>query len=329
MLFGKLGAQKGTVRDVEIVDVVEVTHGGHIEVSFDDKDYVAFAEINERYAAEGVFNVGWYHSHPGLTVFLSTVDVRNHLGFQTTNPSAIAIVWDHMLLEEDGHIGFETFRLTELGKGQYSDYATVKTKVEAPTTLDYYKLCIKEILDLQLGGNPPMFELNELPTVVGDFEPTPIEDSKFIPPSFPSMLSNNNSAKIGSSDLSSSAIGAFATIMNNWAQDFSQALKNKGVVLNQNTGALKESIEKQIKNLQLWFLNKANDVFLDVWEKVDTGIEDRLNLLKNCLGEIDSGLPLDDIQLKMVDSDLKAIISEFLTLRKQAQEKVPQLKLKS
>ena len=132
MLFGKLGDQKGTVRDVIVTDVAEFTHGGHIEVAFEDKDYVALAEINDSFASQGdgVFNVGWYHSHPGLSVFLSTVDVRNHLGFQTTNPSAIAIVWDHILLEdknEEGKqdIGFETFRLTELGKGQYSDYKAV------------------------------------------------------------------------------------------------------------------------------------------------------------------------------------------------------------
>ena len=200
MLMGRLGPLKGTVHDVEVVDAIPMTHGGHIEVAFEDQDYVAFADINAKYAEEGVFNVGWYHSHPGLTMFLSTVDVRNHLGFQTTNASAIAIVWDHQFLEEEGNIGFDTFRLTELGKGQYSDYTSVQTIVEPPTTLDFYKLAIKDILDMQQAGNPAMLEVNELPNVLGDFDPAPVDEAKYTAPNFSSGI-NDTAAEINGASL--------------------------------------------------------------------------------------------------------------------------------
>ena len=35
MLMGRLGPLKGTVHDVEVVDAIPMTHGGHIEVAFE------------------------------------------------------------------------------------------------------------------------------------------------------------------------------------------------------------------------------------------------------------------------------------------------------
>jgi proteasome lid subunit RPN8/RPN11 len=317
MLFGKLGDAKGTVKDVIVTDVVEVTHGGHIEVSFEDKDYIAFAEINERYASQGDFNIGWYHSHPGLSVFLSTVDVRNHLGFQTTNSSAIAIVWDHVLLEEKGHNGFESFRLTELGKGQYSDYGAVKTIVEPPDQLDFYKMAIKDTLDLLHAGNPPMFELNELPNVIGDFEPTPIDDEKYKSPSYPTILNVDTAASIGDKTIKSQIIQPISSYLNTWSKEMAQSIKNKGVVINQNFHSLKDIIEKRVKDLQVWFMTQANEVFLDVWEKVDTPLEDQITAVKPMIDKIQGAFPIPDDESSKKDLELS--IDELLSKLSQSQ----------
>jgi proteasome lid subunit RPN8/RPN11 len=317
MLMGKLGPLKGTVHDVIVEDVVEITHGGHIEVSFEDKDYVAFADINERYAAQGIFNIGWYHSHPGLSVFLSTVDVRNHLGFQTTNSSAIAIVWDHVLLEEgDNAIGFETFRLKEIGKGQYSDYGPVKTIVEPPTSADYYKLGIKDLMDNLQAGNPPMFEVNELPNILGEFEPSIVENEKFIAPKAPTAFTSTTDAKVQSGILKSGILSPLAVYMNNWAEDLGQKLKNKGVVMNQNLNALTDALEKGMKNLQTWFLTGINEELLNIWERVDTPLEELTEGLKPKLEKIAENFPLTEAD----DADMNLSVEELVA---QVKAKLP------
>ena len=225
-------------------------------------------------------------------MFLSTVDVRNHLGFQTTNASAIAIVWDHQFLEEEGNIGFDTFRLTELGKGQYSDYTSVQTIVEPPTTLDFYKLAIKDILDMQQAGNPAMLEVNELPNVLGDFDPAPVDEAKYTAPNFSSGI-NDTAAEINGASLSAGSLQAIGAYLNNWSKDISQALKNRGVLLNQNLSQLKESIEKGVKELQLWFLNDSYDELSKFWEKVDSALEKPIEARKPLLESIDQDFSVD------------------------------------
>ena len=42
--------------------------------------------------------VGWFHSHPGLGVFFSYIDLINQLGFQQNNSEFIGLVFDHTLL---------------------------------------------------------------------------------------------------------------------------------------------------------------------------------------------------------------------------------------
>jgi len=314
MLMGKLGTLKGTVKDVEVIDAIPFTHGGHIEVAFEGKDYVSFAEINEKYAQQGIFNIGWYHSHPGLTTFLSTVDVRNHLGFQTTNPSAIAIVWDHLLLEEENHNGFETFRLTELGKGQYSDYKAVQTVVEDANSIEYYKTAIKEILDLQQGGNPPILEINELPSALGDFDVTAVDDAKFTPPAItPSM--NTIDANIDSAKLTAKIMTPVSNYLNNWSKDLAQSLKNKAVVMNQNFSKLKEVIEKGIKEIQVWFNNEAYEEMLKVWEKVDDAIENKENALKTLDAALDQAFPLPENKKDLMNLPLSALIDQVKATR--------------
>lgn len=317
MLMGKLGGLKGTVKDVVVVDAIPFTHGGHIEVQFEDKDYVAFAEINEKYAQEGVFNVGWYHSHPGLTTFLSTVDVRNHLGFQTTNPSAIAIVWDHLLLEEENHNGFETFRLTELGKGQYSDYKTVQTIVENPETIEFYKSAIKEILDLQQGGNPPILEVNELPSALGDFDVTAVDDAKFVPPQI-TVPSNTADAIITGGKVTANLTAPLADYLNNWAKDLSQSLKNKAVVVNQNFTKLKDVIEKGIKDIQVWFMNEAYEEMLKVWEKVDDLAESKENVIKSLEEALNQTYPLPENKKDQLNKTIPEILEQIKGLRNKS-----------
>ncbi|MHA1132016.1 MAG: Mov34/MPN/PAD-1 family protein, partial [Candidatus Helarchaeota archaeon] len=95
---------------VIVVEAVPMVHGGATEVEFENKHYIEAAEVNGRAAERGLFLVGWYHSHPGLNIFLSSVDIKNHIGYQGLNPKAIALVIDPSKISTT-YSGFEIFTL--------------------------------------------------------------------------------------------------------------------------------------------------------------------------------------------------------------------------
>ncbi|MHA1786099.1 MAG: Rgg family transcriptional regulator, partial [Candidatus Helarchaeota archaeon] len=94
----------------------------------DHRHYIFIDEIEQQLYEEnnGHFVVGWFHSHPGLTLFFSYVDLINQLGFQGKFKDAIGLVFDHTLLgkkkeEKIGEnvltkysTGFEIYRLTDV-----------------------------------------------------------------------------------------------------------------------------------------------------------------------------------------------------------------------
>jgi len=104
----------GTIanNNVVIYEAIPMVHGGATEVEFEEQHYIEAAEINEKAAEKRLFLVGWYHSHPGLHIFLSSVDIKNHIGYQGLNPQAIALVIDPSQINAT-YSGFEIFRLDD------------------------------------------------------------------------------------------------------------------------------------------------------------------------------------------------------------------------
>ncbi|MBN2151346.1 MAG: hypothetical protein JW839_07875 [Candidatus Lokiarchaeota archaeon] len=129
-LVGKLEGADSNI--VHIYDAVPIHHGKDVEVHWDADAYVRAAEFDEQLyqkaeenpTMKGFFVVGWYHSHPGLDLFLSPTDVTNHLGFQGPNPNSIAVVFDHTKIVPYKHLGFKAFRLEE--PSPESDYIEVE-----------------------------------------------------------------------------------------------------------------------------------------------------------------------------------------------------------
>lgn len=119
--------------DVVCMDAFPIMTGSAVEFEFKEEHYIKAAAIdNELFERdEGEFIVGWYHSHPGLGLFLSHTDIMNHLGFQSANPKAIALVFDHMKYsEEEKNFGFEIFRLNDPNLGPSSDYHKLEFAIE-------------------------------------------------------------------------------------------------------------------------------------------------------------------------------------------------------
>ncbi|MHA1145580.1 MAG: Mov34/MPN/PAD-1 family protein [Candidatus Helarchaeota archaeon] len=119
--------------DVFCVDAVPIMSGSSSEFAFKDEHYIKAAQIDDALYAEGKgeFIVGWYHSHPGLNLFLSHTDIINHLGFQSANPKAIALVFDHTKYDERRkNYGFDIYRLNDPNLATGSDYHKLEFTIE-------------------------------------------------------------------------------------------------------------------------------------------------------------------------------------------------------
>ena len=128
-----MGYLVGTVEEnrVLVKKAIPMTHGSSVEVEFGEEQYVRTATINDWAAERNWFVVGWYHSHPGLGLFLSGTDITNHLGWQTSlNPHSVALVFDHTKIKEEGHPGFAVFKLDNPDLGNMSDFHAIRFEIE-------------------------------------------------------------------------------------------------------------------------------------------------------------------------------------------------------
>ncbi len=107
LIVGKVEKNK-----VFITEIVPMTSGTEKDVEFKEEHYAKAAEINAIAAERNEFIVGWYHTHPGLGLFLSPTDIINQLGYQSLNERAIALLFDftQMTLSDSG---FVIYRLIE------------------------------------------------------------------------------------------------------------------------------------------------------------------------------------------------------------------------
>ncbi|MHA1791419.1 MAG: hypothetical protein ACTSVI_02165 [Promethearchaeota archaeon] len=113
-LIGRLEGE-----DVHVDSAVPMTAGEATEVVFDANHYSKAWELDNEIIQKGdnSFVCGWWHSHPfkqnPQSVFLSSIDVANHLGFQGPNPKAIALVIDPSKIKSRTMpFGIKIFRLS-------------------------------------------------------------------------------------------------------------------------------------------------------------------------------------------------------------------------
>jgi len=107
-----------------------LTFGHATDVQLDERHYGFIEEIQEKLdkSNKGFYMIGWFHSHPGLGLFFSYIDLLNQLGFQAKNDDFCGLVFDHTLLgkkkqekvEGSEHTitkydtGFEIYRLNDV-----------------------------------------------------------------------------------------------------------------------------------------------------------------------------------------------------------------------
>ncbi|UCD01979.1 MAG: Mov34/MPN/PAD-1 family protein [Promethearchaeota archaeon] len=271
ILIGSLEGEvdKKGIRNVIIEDTVPISHGGAIEVAFAPEDYVTFSMVDAEYAEKGWFSCGWYHSHPGLDIFFSSTDIRNQLGWQTPNPSAVGIVFDHKHLETPGDLGFRTFRLDNPAKGQMSGYHEVETTVEPPDSIEYY-LKLIELINCVHSKEVPILEINEMPDLFGDIT-FPSESQIFSKK--PELDSGKilSTFKTGLSNFLELSITPFISFLNTWSEGVIKNTVDNNLQMRKDIIAIKENLSEGISNLQKDF----KFAFKEKLNELDMYIDDR------------------------------------------------------
>jgi proteasome lid subunit RPN8/RPN11 len=190
-----MGFLVGTVQDSKVLvkKAVPMAHGSSIEVEFTEDHYVKAATVNSWAAERNMFFVGWYHSHPGLGLFLSSTDITNQLGYQGTNADAVALVFDHTKVTEKGHPGFAVFKLDNPDLGTMSDFHAIRWEIEEVNRENYVK-SLYEFSERSLMKQPLAPEYGEDVSALGgtseatsqvDISTTPIGNIEITLPSVP------------------------------------------------------------------------------------------------------------------------------------------------
>ncbi|MFX0101425.1 MAG: hypothetical protein ACFFCS_17755 [Candidatus Hodarchaeota archaeon] len=112
-----IGQIKG--QDVHVDTAVPMTSGEATEVSFGPEHYSKAWQLDTEISAknDNSFVCGWWHTHPfksnPQSLFLSSIDVYNHMGFQDPNPLSIALVHDPSKIKsKEIPFGVKVFRLS-------------------------------------------------------------------------------------------------------------------------------------------------------------------------------------------------------------------------
>ncbi|MHA1842714.1 MAG: hypothetical protein ACTSWE_00425 [Promethearchaeota archaeon] len=290
VLIGRLEGE-GTPKNVIVEDAIPISHGSSIEVSFSPEDYSVFEAIDMKYAKfhTKLFSCGWYHSHPELTIFFSGTDIKNQLGWQSGNPSAIGIVFDHSYLEKPGDVGFRTFRLDDPSKGINSKYHEVKTIIEVPDSHEYY-LKLIELMNSIHEKQPPILELKEVPDFIGEIFIPSQEQLKSRRPSINYEEFSGHLRK-GLNEFMDGFIKPFVEYLNEWSQELLKRVIKTNFMMRENleeiVGVIREglnSIQKTIKNSIKEGLDGIDSIWVEeeiLLEGYKPNLLEYLNTLKN------------------------------------------------
>ncbi|MFX1456768.1 MAG: hypothetical protein ACFFDB_15450 [Promethearchaeota archaeon] len=172
---------------VYVLDAEALTFGHETDVVLDKRHYTFISEIDDKLYSEnkGHYVVGWFHSHPGLGLFFSDIDLRNQVFFQT-HEDGIGLVFDHTLLGKKTHekaedsefittkydTGFEIYRITDItmdtNNSEYKDnYHKVYYTVDGLNKF-FFANVLSELSALATEGRPLQSAYGEIKNSEGD-----------------------------------------------------------------------------------------------------------------------------------------------------------------
>ncbi|MCY3414093.1 MAG: Mov34/MPN/PAD-1 family protein [Candidatus Heimdallarchaeota archaeon] len=95
-----IGEEKDNIVYIDDVRIGEQeANAVHVQITTEEL-VMAAIEVSER--TDGKSIVGWIHTHPGMSAFLSSTDINTQLIYQAQMPNSVAIVIDANTYKETG-----------------------------------------------------------------------------------------------------------------------------------------------------------------------------------------------------------------------------------
>jgi proteasome lid subunit RPN8/RPN11 len=120
--IGLLDGKMEKPGEIVIRKIFFVTTGEEYSVAFSDQDFQVFEHTE--------FCVGWWHSHPGFGLFLSSTDIKTHIfSFQITRPHSVALVVDPTKLDINGLAEHRFYQVEGNSEDNNFDYSEVASYI--------------------------------------------------------------------------------------------------------------------------------------------------------------------------------------------------------
>lgn len=125
LLTGRMTDEGTPIERIVVSEYWPVGHGNAVSVNILEAEPVM--DILKR-KKKDEFIVGWAHSHPSYTPYLSMDDIRTQSRYQALWEHSIAIVIDPSMISRESY-GFEVFRISNR-----AEYYRVESEVEGMTS---------------------------------------------------------------------------------------------------------------------------------------------------------------------------------------------------
>ena len=330
-----LGSKDPNNNDLIVSQVIPITHGDIVELGFSEKIHKFLVQIKEESESKNLQVLGWYHSHPeSKSFFFSDVDKKNHLYFQNEQtPNAFGIVFDHSKLQKGGNFGLEVYRLVDPKKGIKSKKTTVKYEIEAPKSLDFYRL-IQKLVEYGQTKNPIIIreklEMNDQTPLDLQEIPMSVEqvDSN-IDLKYPNIEPVVEGVKKGLQNFSNLVLNNYKTELETWSTEFNDGTliglaKISDSIAHMNS-AINNGFEKVEKWIDLNFKERIDEYKGKIEGYIKKRIEGQEDLKSNTsdikeslTNEINKNLEQSiEVVTKSIKKDLNETINKLYELSMQ------------
>lgn len=144
LLTGKIRHEETPLEQIFVEDYWPVGQGDAVSVEIVDQKI--FSEIFEKKNNEH-FIIGWAHSHPSYTPFLSGDDLRTHRRYQTFWNKSIALVIDPLMITPSNN-GVGVFRIHK-DKQNYYELSTEIQGMSSEACFESINMFMKNQLNIE------------------------------------------------------------------------------------------------------------------------------------------------------------------------------------
>jgi len=330
-----LGSKDPNNNDLIVSQVIPITHGDVVELGFSEKIHKFLVQIKEESESKNIQVLGWYHSHPeSKSFFFSDVDKKNHLYFQNEQtPNAFGIVFDHSKLQKGGNFGLEVYRLVDPKKGIKSKKTTVKYEIEAPKSLDFYRL-IQKLVEYGQTKNPIIIreklEMNDQTPLDLQEIPMSVEQvDSSIDLKYPDIEPVVEGVKKGLQNFSNLVLNNYKTELETWSTEFNDGTLIGLAKISDSIAHMNSAINNGFEKVEKWIDLNFKERIDEYKGKIEGYIKKRIDgqedlksntsdIKESLTNEINKNLEQSiEVVTKSIKKDLNETINKLYELSMQ------------